>query len=734
MTDGNGHFRIEGFPLPERLQLFASATRAGFAKARSPLLDLSIERPNAVTEIVLTPGGTIRGTVTDTAGRPLINTKVTFTSREFPNDPTDDPFTAETNADGQYFIEHCTPGLARVAAVRPGFVSQVKLVTVKEAQVLDRINFKLVQGGAITGVLADYSGNPVAGARVYAIPLEKATGFGNDLTDKKGEFTIGGLSTGSFRLEASFPLTTAHGEQSYTFILPRVTSGSTGVPFDCDLEAGASGKVVDEEGRGVNNFRMVLRSRTDTQPSQDFRFSIDRVYKLQGLFQLDKVPRGLYTMEIHAEGYETYRNSDVVIGPHKMTNLPRIRLNSAAAIHGRVISTTDQQPISNAAIRVLDTSLPESVTVTRTELAAYSRLDIIEYLEIAYDNNADLDPQRLLRPFARVRGNVRTRAKSDSSGLFKVGDLGSGRYIVEVEHPRYESVRLENVVVSRDNTADLGDVHMQPGGTVQGRVVDGEGIPLPNASIKIPGERVGRNTARTDAGGNYLIRGVRAGRWPVTVRTTVRNRVVYAFSFAEVRQDQTTQVDFVLALSASVRGVPATSDNSVRNGGTARLYVTDENGTVLGDIQYSATIRSGEFVINGIPPGKYLAVVTGSASGGAFSFVQVVEVPRGTTDMYVPLGTAQVAGTAVGQGDVPVAGARLQLRPVFASLPLPKAVYSLLVRNATTPANGRFSFRYLQAGLWHLHSGDEPGAAPAGEFYLLEGQRLSGLLIPAGAP
>jgi len=730
ITDGTGYFMILGFPLADRLQLYASATKRGFAKARSPLIDITPERPHIATEITMTPGGTIRGKVVDNNNRPIGGVKITYSSREFPGDPNQASSVSETTAEGLYFVEQCTPGIARVTASMAGYVTQSKSVTVRDGKMTDTVNFKLLQGLAITGTVADYSGNPIADAKVSAIPLEKATGYASDTTDKKGEFRLPGLSAGNFRLEATFTLPVSQVKQVYTFIEPSVPAGALGVPIDCDVEASASGKVVDDEGRGINNIRVILRSRNDTNPTQDFRFSIDRFHKLQGLFQLEKVPRGLYSMEVEAQGYETYRNNEVVIGPHKTTRMPRIRLERAAQITGVVLSATDKSAINGATVRVLDSSLPEVITVNRTELAAYPRQDVIEYLEIAYDTDADLDPNRHLRPYARVRGNVAARARTDYSGKFDVDDIGNGRFTIEVEHPRFEALRLDNIVVSRDRVADLGEIYLQPGGAIQGRVVAADGSALSNAAVRIPGERAGRNSTRTDTAGNYLVRGVKPGRWPVTVRTTVGNRNVYVFAWAEVRPDQTTQLDFVIELSANARGVLIAADGTVvRTGSVVRLYPTNEVGAVVSDIVYSASTRGAEFTISGIPPGQYLAVATGTASAGAFSFLQVVQVPRGTTDFNFQLGLGQIAGRLV-TGEAPAPAVRVQLRPAFAPGALPNSILNLLLRSGTTGTAGGFNFRYLQSGTWHLYTGNPPPPAPSGEFLLSDGQRLTGLVVP----
>jgi protocatechuate 3,4-dioxygenase beta subunit len=732
VTDAGGRFYIRGFPLGERVQLFASAAKPGYAKSRSPLMDLGLDRPRAVTAVTLTAGGVVTGRVTDVSGHPLPLTKMTFESREFLGDPSSSGFSVQTGTDGTYLLEHCTPGSMRVTAARQDYVTQVRTGTVKEGSLLSRFDFKLVSGNKIAGTVADYQGRPIAGARVSATPLEKASGTGTATTDKRGQFTIPNLSGGFFRVEASFPLTTPDGQQQYTFIERRVPSGSITLPIDCDLEASARGELLDEDGTGINQFKLTLRSRLDTNPPQDFRFSIERsVTAAHGMYRLLQVPRGLYTMELKAEGYEPYRSDDIVIGPGAHTNLATIRLRSATGIKGTVVSATTGKPVANATVRVLDTSKGEVVTVNRIELAAYNRSDVIEYLDSYFDSNADLDPNRQFRPVARVRANVSATAKTDFLGRFTVSGTAPGQYTLEFEHPSYSLLRLDRIAVSRAEVTDLGEVQLEPGGELRGQVLDGAGRPVYNATVYLRGERAGRNSTHTDLGGNYMFRGASPGRRTVVVRATVGARSVYAFGFAEVREDLDSTYNFVLALDATVRGTLLSPDTPAKTG-SVRLYPLDEDDAPVTDIHYDGTARGPGFSIAGIPAGSYMAVATGTAAS-SFALWQQVDVYRGENAINFPLGSGFVSGVTVTPAGPLAPGVRLQLRPEPATAPLPPALYTTLVRSATSSASSKYSFAYLPAGIYTIYaaSAASPAYVPVGTIAVSTGQRILNFRIAA---
>ncbi|MGI8905328.1 MAG: carboxypeptidase regulatory-like domain-containing protein [Candidatus Sumerlaeaceae bacterium] len=728
MTDGGGRFVIRGFPLSERVQLYCSASKPGYAKGRSTLIDLTAHRPNALTNITLSAGGVVMGKIMDTAGKPLNQAKIIFESREFLGDPSPSGFSVQSGSDGVYLLEHCTPGSMRVTASRPEYVTQVRSGTIKEGALLNKFDFKLQAATRIAGVVGDFHGKPIAGAKVSATPLEKATGFASSVTNKKGEFNIGSLSQGFFRVEAGFPLTTPDGVQQYTFIAPRVKSGVLTLPIDCDVEPALRGEIIGNDGKRVDRFKLALRSRTDTNPPQDFRFNMERsLTSAHGQFRVLQVPRGIYTLEIRADGYELYRSESIVVGPGLHTDLPTVRLKSASGIVGTVVSATTGNPVSNCIIRVLDTARPETITVNRLELGAYSRQDVMEWLDAWFDYNADLDPNRIFRPVARVRANVTSTAKTDYSGRFNVGGTAPGQYTLEFEHPSYSSLRLARVAVARAQPTDVGEVQMQPGGEVHGQVVDGQGRPVYSATVIIRDEKTGRDTSRTDLGGNYLLRGIAPGRRTVVIRAIVGGRSIYAYAFVEVREDESTLRNFVLALDATVQGTLVPPDGAAVKSGMIRLYPLDENARVMPELHYDATARGALFTISNIPHGTYIAVVTGSA-GGTFAFWEQVEISKGENTVGLPLGASYLGGIAVGPTGTAAPGVKVRLRPDPATNPLPAAVYNLLIRTGTTGTSGKFNIPYLPAGVYEIQYSTalDPVFISAGQLSLSAGQRLSG--------
>jgi uncharacterized protein (DUF2141 family) len=116
---------------------------------------------------------------------------------------------ALTTADGKFSVTAMKPGSYAVTAARVGFVmprgslSRVK-VTLKADDKVSDVRVKLTPVGAITGRVTDADGTIVERAEVIA---EGAGIMRESSTDDKGQFRIGGLAPGRYRVKVSHDAT-----------------------------------------------------------------------------------------------------------------------------------------------------------------------------------------------------------------------------------------------------------------------------------------------------------------------------------------------------------------------------------------------------------------------------------------------------------------------------------------------------------------------------------------------
>ena len=137
-----------------------------------------------------------------------------------------EPRSTVTDLSGRYEIADLPAGRYTVTASRAGFVTishgqtrpneMGRPVELGDGQTVERINFSLPRGAAITGRIVDEYGEPVAGASVQPMQmrfvngrLQPAMAGGGPMlgamfqTPDTGEFRVWGLAPGEYLLQAS---------------------------------------------------------------------------------------------------------------------------------------------------------------------------------------------------------------------------------------------------------------------------------------------------------------------------------------------------------------------------------------------------------------------------------------------------------------------------------------------------------------------------------------------------
>lgn len=723
-TDISGYFRIWGIEIGDGVQLNASIAKAGYAKTRSNTIELTQDNPQALVNVVMKAGAAIAGKVTDTANRPLADAEIKMTSREFAGDPTPSVTNVRTGVNGVYLAEHLPGGRVLMVVTRRGYVQQSKEITVTDGRVTPNVNFKMTAGNGISGRVITFENKPVPNAKLTASPLSGATGYATATSDKNGDFFLRDVGKGFFQVDAVFTLQTSDGTQSYTFTQPRVASGASNISIDCDLANNVAAHVEGDERTAISNFKLSLRSRTNTQPPQDFRFNLDRSYtKAGGFFRVLNLPRGVYAIEITSPGYETYKNDNMTVGPGKRTVWQDIRFHPSANVTGVLISSTTSRPVNNATVRVLDASKQDYAIISSGDLSSSMNKDVAQVLDP--DSLDSLNPAYMQnRTQLKVRANVVATGKSDYTGTFNVGGTASGTYTVEIEHPDYISARLPGVSLLAKDVTDLGQIYMDPGGGLTGRVTDDSGNPLVSASVQVLGVDPDK-LARTDSGGNYRLRGVPPGQWTVLAKSASGMRASHAFALTTIQSDETAVLNLQLDTAAQLRC--AMQGAGVKSA-SGRLYAIGPGAQVFDSIYYGTTWNGRELVASGIPTGTYFLRATGSAASGSYIAWRVVDLDFGpnTTGLQVP--SADVRGQVLQRSGEVGGKTGLQAWPIVQGVSLPQTILAMLVKTASSGTNGIFRLGPLQAGGYRVNylppgSGAWISLPP---FAIGEGERLQG--------
>jgi len=274
----------------------------------------------------------IRGVVVASDdGRPLRRVVVRVTAPELR-----EPRSASTDLSGRYEIADLPAGRYIVTASRAGFVAishgqtrpneMGRPLDISDGQTVERINFSLPRGAAITGRIVDEYGEPVAGASVQAMqmryvdgrqqPTMAGTGFPAAMfqTPDTGEFRVWGLPPGEYLLQANppgangpfeaadragysptyYPNTTVSTEAQVVRLEIGQTRAGIEIVLAPTRTAQISGTTLDSRGQPLRS-GFVLAMPQSTEPTFVMRPTSSQI-KPDGTFTISGVAPGSYVI------------------------------------------------------------------------------------------------------------------------------------------------------------------------------------------------------------------------------------------------------------------------------------------------------------------------------------------------------------------------------------------------------------------------------------------------------
>ncbi len=656
----------------------------------------------------------------------------------------------------------------------------------------------LQPAAALSGVVEDEAGEPVAGAAIRAQPLalrafDRMSGPPlQAASDARGLFVLTEAEFDRpYRLEVrapGFPVTVVDA--------PPVERGTTPAPLQIVLGEGrrTSGTVVDTEDRPVAGAEVSLLRPADTGRSELERLYLDRLGIVEptttdehGRFSFPAVQTGEVEVRIvHAEYLSPGdRRVDVPRG-ERDHDLGSFTLVGGAEILGVVVDP-EEQPVAGATVQ--------------TAAAG-----------------ADREPERT--------------TTTELDGTFRLGGLPDDLVDLKVRAAGFAPLRLPGV---RPVTEQPVRIKLQTGATLAGLVVDAAGDPVAGASVHVrpewrtfstPPERLHDPFERTGDDGRFRFENVAAGVWSLkatagdakavldalrlengTERTvelrfgavhqltvTVTNALVEPLADADVQvtreEDlmstnyETTDVSGQARIAFTTPGAVtvrvdhehylASSSRMVLEPGHQELAIRLSSGGVI-----SGTIRSAE--------GAPIAAAT-VVAGPETDYDTQVRMPYGIDDARavsnrrgefriagLEPGTYALVGHAAGfaadgparrfdiDGQEAVNGVEIVLRPGGSIVGVVRGLDTMELGRmridafrdghlqSTTPdAEGRFALRHLAPGTWDVIARSEgrssgrsirrsvtlrPGDSEAFvELPFERGLRLSGQVLVAGAP
>ncbi len=390
------------------------------------------------------------------------------------------PFAARVDSQGRFAIEGLPPGTYRVELAQEGYEAIVRRAIPAPSRGL---SFELRALAIVRGVAQDVSGRPIAGVDITfagsGVWPPRATHSTAD-----GTFQIVGIPGGVYELRGR------NGDDVAEPVAPLVLEPGDARDVRLVLSAGATmeGAVIDAvTQRPLAQARVVV--------TEDALATAPRaiVADAQGHFRVQGLLRRVHQVSATADGYVPRVGALAMPGAAPVT----VALDREVIVTGRVVDARGA-PIAGAQVEVSATDLDGRVSLLNASAVAFR--------ESLFRAQA-AGPRPLIRagelgvmpgpipllpltaggsPAAMLVGQPASGLAyvTDAAGRFRVGSIPPGVVLLSAAHPAYVRGETTQRPARAGETLEV-EIILFEGGTIDGRLVDEAGFPMPSQLIEI---------------------------------------------------------------------------------------------------------------------------------------------------------------------------------------------------------------------------------------------------------
>jgi protocatechuate 3,4-dioxygenase beta subunit len=524
------------------------------------------------------------------------------------------PVTATTDADGRFRL----PLPPRTSGPWDVTVDAKALATATHERVAGgtRLVVTLQKGGVITGTVRDGNdGRPLVGARVlaaipsslrWALVWQPSIGVKEAQTDKDGRFRIEGLARGRFEVTAS---TAGYGIGQRRNLAP-------GSSADLLLFPGAalSGSVGDGAHRPIPGVVVVAQRRT----THGWTWGGTETTDARGRFVVAGAEPGSYLLLTRHPQWAPGL-AEVTVEALAESRVD-ITLRPGANVHGRLVDERDRLVAGKVVIQeIAGQTLPRHIADT-------------------------------------------LKAETGPDGVFILERVPVGASVLGITASGFAARRLDVDVGPGGRAVDLGNVSLERGLTIAGRVTDQTGSPIvyaslyatPTTTATLASFPSSPDPVRSEADGTFVIGGLETGVHMVTASAP---GYVTAGQKADAGSEK--PVRLVLVPAGGIAGTVV--DARRRPVEDFRVWAerTEQSGNGYGaGNSKNVTAPDGRFLLEDLAEGTY--IVRASAPDYAAGTVTGVKVVAARTTDAGRIRLAEggvVRGSVVDTAGSPVAGA-----------------------------------------------------------------------------
>ena len=526
----------------------------------------------------LAEAGTIRGVVSDTAGRPLEGAEVSVSgsvARGSRRKRVEPPEPVTTDAQGRYELAEVPEGRWSVTAQKGGYTSVTRVSAIQAPDGAVELDLQLFARGTIRGMVRLPSGRPATGIAVNVRAQPKSgEAAATTIDEDKGSYALSVDHPGTYEMTAQ-----AEGYVPARPLTVRIDEGGELTAVDLVLDAKLSvvrGQVLAPDGRTpAADAEMALlpaasRSREPMELLGESGAKWEQTGP-HGAFERASLEPGTYDVWVRAPGCRATMTEGVEVPRGQHVDGLRCVLQPGATVRGTA-RQADGEPLAGARLRatltdrLADTSRKWNGTIKTDDAGSWqidhvpvgeytlslrpSKLTSVPEEEFAlsldeprvYDGLLEYETPATVEVTGSVRGpdgapvrgarvtayparGGQSTATTAADGSFRFQDVGPGTYVVAATADGYTQGETDEIIIQAGEAPAPLEIELGEGHAIKGRIVVTPPQPLPQGVMVYAyrrsvtaATRARRAQARTRdvaADGSFVLRGLEPGVWDV---------------------------------------------------------------------------------------------------------------------------------------------------------------------------------------------------------------------------